>query len=302
MEIRIDKKSAIPVWQQLAEQIIFSIVTEKLKPGESLPSVRELARRLKIHRNTVSQAYTDLKRRGWLVGQRGSRVVIHSRGTRTNLAAVQDLDDLLNATIQVARDRGYTLTKLTECVEERLQLKAPDHVLVVEEEPGLRLLLQEEIRSALQKPVEGCSLADLAANPGFIVGALTVAPQYAIGKVDSLLPKGIPAIPLAFSTADEQLDVVRMLQRPSVIAVVSVSKVFLKIALSLLSPAVSGRHTAVEFTFPIGSSTALKAADVVFADSITRQQLRHPKLFPYQLIQSNSLEYLVDAMKSYDSP
>ena len=64
MEIRIDKKSEISVRQQLAEQIIFSIATEKLKAGQALPSVRELARRLKIHDNTVSRAYQGLARRG----------------------------------------------------------------------------------------------------------------------------------------------------------------------------------------------------------------------------------------------
>jgi hypothetical protein len=220
---------------------------------------------------------------------------------RTNMAAVRDLDDLLNATIQVARERGYTLTKLTECVEKRLRLEPPDHVLVVEGEAGLRLLLQEEIKSALCKPVEGCTLAELAANPRLTIGALTVAPQYAIGEVDSVLQKGMPAIPLAFSIADEQLDVVRILQHPSVIAVVSVSKVFLKTALTLLSPAVEQRHTVREFTFPLDSPTALKSADIVFADSIVRQQVKHPKLFPYRLIRRSSLEYLVDAMKSYTS-
>jgi len=64
MEIRIDKLSEVPVRQQLAEQIIYLIATEKLKPGEVLPSVREFARRLKIHRNTVSQATAvQIKRR-----------------------------------------------------------------------------------------------------------------------------------------------------------------------------------------------------------------------------------------------
>ena len=72
MEIRVDKQSEVPVRQQLAEQIVFLIVTEKLKPGQALPSVRELARRLKIHRNTVSDAYGDLKRRAWVVARRGS--------------------------------------------------------------------------------------------------------------------------------------------------------------------------------------------------------------------------------------
>jgi DNA-binding transcriptional regulator YhcF (GntR family) len=122
MEIRINKKSGIPIRRQLVEQIIFSIATEQLEPGEFLPSVRELARRLKIHRNTISQAYRDLERRGWLVGKRGSRVTIRARGSRTHAAAIRDLDDLLNATIHMAREHGYTLTKLTECVERRLEL------------------------------------------------------------------------------------------------------------------------------------------------------------------------------------
>ena len=54
MEIRIDKKSEIPVRQQLAEQIIFAIATGELMPGQALPSVRALARQLKIHHNTLS--------------------------------------------------------------------------------------------------------------------------------------------------------------------------------------------------------------------------------------------------------
>ena len=57
MKIRISKESEVSIRQQLTGQISFLIVTGKLKPGEALPSVRELATRLKIHHNTVSQAY-----------------------------------------------------------------------------------------------------------------------------------------------------------------------------------------------------------------------------------------------------
>ena len=69
MPILISKESEVPLRQQLAEQIVFRIATGKLHPGESLPSVRELARRLKIHHNTVSEAYQDLIRRKWLEGK-----------------------------------------------------------------------------------------------------------------------------------------------------------------------------------------------------------------------------------------
>ncbi len=71
MQIRVNRGSEVPLREQVAEQIILQIVTEELKPGEVLPSVRELARRLKIHHNTVSHAYRDLVRRHWLAGRRG---------------------------------------------------------------------------------------------------------------------------------------------------------------------------------------------------------------------------------------
>ena len=131
---------------------------------------------------------------------------------------------------------------------------------------------------------------------------MTVVPHFVISEVAPFVPKGIPAIPLAFSAADEQLKLVQTLERPSVIGVVSVSRVFLKIALTILSPVVGECHSIREFDFPIESTSALKAVDMVFADSIAAQHVKHKRLFPYQLIRSDSLEYLADAMQSYNSP
>jgi len=301
VRIRIDKKSEVPVRQQLTEQIIFSIATEKLKPGEALPSVRELARRLKVHRNTVSQAYRDLKRRAWLSGQRGRRVIVRTRGLNAIRENRWDLDDLINSTIRVAREQGFTLQALSEFVENRLLAQPPDRVLVVEQELGLRSLLREEIRGVLNRSIEGCALSDLATNPSLSIGALTVAAQYAIGDVDLIVPKSRPAIPLAFSVADEQLEIIRGLQKPSIIAIISVSEVFLKTAQSLLAPQVGQRHTLRQFHFPLDHPTGLKAADLVFADSIVRPQIKHPRVIQYRLIQPRSLDYLVNAMKSYEA-
>ena len=76
MDIHISRETEVSLRQQLAEQIVLQIATGKLKPGQALPSVRELGRRLKIHHNTVSEAYRDLAHRGWLVGRRGARVTV----------------------------------------------------------------------------------------------------------------------------------------------------------------------------------------------------------------------------------
>jgi DNA-binding transcriptional regulator YhcF (GntR family) len=297
MDIRIDKSSEVSVRQQLAEQIIFLIATEKVKPGEALPSVRELARRLKIHHNTVSEAYKDLARRTWVVRRKGSRVVVRSVGERA--ANRHDVDDLINATIRVARERGFSLQALRERVRTRLLAEPPDHILVVEEEPGLRGLLQQEIRTALRQPVDGCSLSELAAQPGLAIGALTVSGQYLIGDVDRLVPKGVPAIALAFSAADEHLDLLRRLDHPSIISVVSVSRVFLQTARSLLAPALGRHHVMRDFLFPPDDPKSLRAADLVFADSIARLQVKHTKVLEYRLICPSSLEYVRTAMESY---
>lgn len=299
MDIRIDKRSEVSVRQQLAEQIIFLIATEKVKPGEALPSVRELARRLKIHHNTVSEAYKDLARRTWVVRRKGSRVVVRSVGERAELTNRHDVDDLINATIRVARERGFSLQALRERVRTRLLAEPPDHILVVEEEPGLRGLLQQEIRTALRQPVDGCSLSELAAQPGLAIGALTVSGQYLIGDVDRLVPKGVPAIALAFSAADEHLDLLRRLHHPSVISVVSVSRVFLQTARSLLAPALGRHHVMRDFLFPPDDPKSLRAADLVFADSIARSQVKHTKVLEYRLICPSSLEYVRTAMESY---
>ena len=76
MQIALSKNSDVPLRQQLAEQIVFLITTGQLRAGENLPSVRALARQSKVHHNTVSEAYQELVRRGWLTRRRGTQLVV----------------------------------------------------------------------------------------------------------------------------------------------------------------------------------------------------------------------------------
>ena len=298
MEIRISKESEIPLRQQLAEQIVFHIATGKLQPGQALPSVRELARRLKIHHNTVSEAYQDLIRRMWLVGRRGSRVTVRALEDGAHPQAASGLDDLINTLIRVAREQGHSLQSLRERVRERLLAEPPDHILVVEADAGLRRLMREEIRAVINWPVEVCSRLELAANPGLGIGALAVAAHYAIPDVNPLLPKDRPAIPLEFGGADEQVDMIRKRREPSVVAVVSVSEGFLQTASRVLATAAGRRHVLQEFLLPLPDAKALAAADVVFADSLAAREVKHRGVVPYRLIAPASLSYLASALKA----
>ncbi len=298
MQIQISKRSDVPIREQLGDQIVFLIATEKLEPGAILPSVRALARRLKIHHNTVSHVYRDLSRRAWLE-RRGNRLAVRAPDELAKLKRAEDLDHLINTVIRVARDGGHSLQALRERVRERMLAQPPDHILVVEQEPGLRRLLEEEIRKVVRWAVRGRSQEELRSNKGVAIGALVVAPHYSITYVDALLPKDRPAIGIAFSAADEQVKMVRKLHEPSVIAVASVSSVFLNTARGVLAPALERRHTLSEHLVPLEKPSALRAADLVFCDSIAFEQVKHPRSLAYRLIAPSSLEYVTTAMESY---
>ena len=184
------------------------------------------------------------------------------------------LDDLINATIQAAREHGYTLQQLRQRVQERLMLQPPDHFLLVSKETGMRYLLWEELKDKLSFPVEACSLEELASNRELAAGALVVTAPGVIQEVMPLVPKDRPAIPLTFSGAEEHLELIRKLREPSVIAVVSVSERFLITAKGLLSPVVGQRHTLQEYLMPLKGSTTLGAADVVFLISSPDVELK----------------------------
>ena len=302
MQLRISKKSEIPIREQIAEQIIFRIATDELKPGQALPSVRELARRLKIHHNTVSHVYADLVRRTWLARKKGRRLIVSSQDEFTRVTRAQDLDAMINAVIPVAREGGHSLQELRQRVRERLLAQPPDHLLVIDDDPGLRQLLQEEIKKAVRWPLRGCSREELRMNRGLAVGALPVVAQHYLPEVVSLLPETRPAVSVTYCVADEHLRMIQNLREPSIIALVSVSEIFLKTAQGLLAPILESRHTLLEFIWPLKKASDIGAADLVFCDSITFERVKHPKRVLYHLIVPSALQYVATAMESYQTP
>ncbi len=298
LDIHIIKDSEVTIREQLVEQILFLIATGRLKPGEALPSVRSLARPHKIHHNTVSQAYQDLVDRDWLIRRRGSRMVVRSPGEREYPPRAEDLDDLINATIRTAQEKGFTLQQLRQRVEERLMALPPDHLLVVSSDPGLRHLLREELKAQLTCPVESCATDELSLNPELMMGAQVVGAPGAIPQIAPLVPKDRPAIPLTFSTVDEHLKTIRELQKPSTIAVVSISQIVLNTARGILAPVVGNRHTLREYLLPTEDLRGLEVTDLVLCDLIAHRRVRARKLLPYRLVSPACLEQLSTAMEA----
>jgi len=64
MLFQISFKSGTPIYLQIVEQIKAAAASGALRPGEELPSIRPLAEELRVNRNTVAKAYSELESLG----------------------------------------------------------------------------------------------------------------------------------------------------------------------------------------------------------------------------------------------
>src|ERR1700756_4471714 len=69
--VSIDQHDPTPIYAQLERALRAAIATSRLRPGDQLPTVRELAVELRVNANTVARVYTELERAGVIETKRG---------------------------------------------------------------------------------------------------------------------------------------------------------------------------------------------------------------------------------------
>lgn len=77
--IRVDPTLPTPLWSQIEEAVRHLVASGALRPGDPLPSVRDLARELRINPNTVAKAYQRLVEAGMLETRRGEGTFVAER-------------------------------------------------------------------------------------------------------------------------------------------------------------------------------------------------------------------------------
>lgn len=189
MRLWLSKSSEVPLREQLASQIILGITSADLKPGQRLPSTRELARRFRIHANTVIATYRELEERGWIELRQGSGAYVREKTTRAenHEDGKLALDQMTTAFLQQVRSRGYSMQDVKASLQYWLDLQPPDHVLVIDPDEALCAILMAEIEEATGWRVRGTNLAGCQDAKRF-TGALPVALYSRAELVRAALP------------------------------------------------------------------------------------------------------------------
>lgn len=118
MVIQIDFASEEALYMQLCNQIIHHIAMEELRPGDSLPSVRELAEDVGINMHTVNKAYALLRSEGYLRLDRRHGAVVDILNDKYR--AMESLKNEIRMSLAKALCKGMTDEEIHEAVDEVL--------------------------------------------------------------------------------------------------------------------------------------------------------------------------------------
>src|SRR6202795_1484240 len=223
MQLWFARGSEVTIREQLVTQVILGILSDDLAPGQRLPSTRELARRFRLHPNTVSAGYRQLERERWVEFRHGSGVYVRERKPELVPSSALALDQLIAKLFRSARELGAPLSMVRSRLRQWLELQPPDHFLLIEPEEELRRIVAEETGRAVTFPVQTCNRHDC---PKALAGAIPVVlPNRA--AVRQALPEGIDVLTLHFRSVPTSL--AGWLPAPSgtLIGIASACQVFL---------------------------------------------------------------------------
>ena len=122
--MKLLQNSGVPIYQQIAEQLKTDILAGKLKEGEYLPSIRGLAKDLKISVITTMKAYEQLEAEGLVTAAQGKGFYVNAQDSEMlREQHLRRVEEALQEAIQAAQIAGMTDAELQGTLQTLLGMK-----------------------------------------------------------------------------------------------------------------------------------------------------------------------------------
>lgn len=116
--MKIMQNSGVPIYQQIAEQFEADILNGKMKQGEYLPSIRGLAKELRISVITTMKAYEELEKQGLVTAVQGKGYYVNAQDSEMlREQHMRKMEEFLMSAIAAARVAGITDKELLETLK-----------------------------------------------------------------------------------------------------------------------------------------------------------------------------------------
>jgi GntR family transcriptional regulator len=119
MNLTIDAKSPLPVYQQVIQSIKLEVLSGGLRDGDPLPSIRDLAKLLRINPNTVAKAYYALEAEGFCEGRSGSGSRVKAPPGRQDALRKAMLESEFRIFLEKAVALGFSLEDIKQLTERK---------------------------------------------------------------------------------------------------------------------------------------------------------------------------------------
>ena len=117
MDILLSNSSGKPIYQQIADQVKEQVCSGTLTAGEALPSMRLLAKELRISVITTKRAYEELEREGFLTTVPGKGCFVAPRDLElVREDCLRRVEDHLSQAVNIAKGGGITLSEMTDAL------------------------------------------------------------------------------------------------------------------------------------------------------------------------------------------
>lgn len=118
MDIIISNSVDTPLYEQVKEQIKNKIVANELKAGELLPSIRSLARDLRISVITTKNAYDELEKEGYVETIPGKGTYVANKNTELiKEEQLQKVEGLIDTAVSIAKISGISKDEIKEILD-----------------------------------------------------------------------------------------------------------------------------------------------------------------------------------------
>ena len=117
--VSIDARDATPIYAQLERGLRAAIATSRLRPGDQLPTVRQLAVELRVNANTVARVYGELERAGVIETRRGVGSFVSATPTQAHPPRERDrrLRAFVTRVLADADAAGFTVEDVVAALE-----------------------------------------------------------------------------------------------------------------------------------------------------------------------------------------
>ena len=120
MDIIISNSSGQPIYEQICRQIKGAVASGKLKPGEPLPSIRNLARDLRISVITTKRAYEELERDGFICTVAGKGSFVAQQDVElARESSLREIELHLQSALELSRQIELPINELQNILQDR---------------------------------------------------------------------------------------------------------------------------------------------------------------------------------------